>query len=72
MPGVARDYIRNEGPREINYGIIKLIIICKGFYALRRSPRYSLDRVLGGPQNRSGRCGEEKNLAPTGNPTPAV
>jgi hypothetical protein len=22
MPGVARDYIRNEGTREINYGII--------------------------------------------------
>jgi hypothetical protein len=33
---------------------------------------YSLDRRLGGPQNRSGRCGEEKHLAPAGNPTPAV
>jgi hypothetical protein len=26
-------------------------------------PRYPLDRRLGGPQNRSGRCGEEQNLA---------
>jgi hypothetical protein len=25
-----------------------------------------------GPKNRSGRCGEEKHLAPAGNPTPAV
>jgi hypothetical protein len=25
-------------------------------------PRYPLDRWLGGPQCRSGRCGEEKNL----------
>jgi hypothetical protein len=31
-----------------------------------------LDRRLGGPQNRSGRCEEEKHLAPAGNPTPAV
>jgi hypothetical protein len=28
--------------------------------------------MLGGPQNRSGRCGEEKYLAPVGYPTPAV
>jgi hypothetical protein len=26
-------------------------------------PRYPLDRRLSGYQNRSGRCGEEKNLA---------
>jgi hypothetical protein len=37
-----------------------------------KSPRYPLDRRLGGPQNRSGRCGEEKRLAHAGNPTPAV
>jgi hypothetical protein len=30
------------------------------------SLQYSLDRGLGGPQNQSGRHGEEKNLAPTG------
>jgi hypothetical protein len=27
-----------------------------------KSPRYQLDRRLGGPQNRSGRCGKQKNL----------
>jgi hypothetical protein len=27
------------------------------------SIRYPLDRMLGGPQSRSGRCGEEENLA---------
>jgi hypothetical protein len=67
MAGVARDSMRNEETREIHYGIIKENIICKGFY-----PRYSLDRRLGGPQNRSRSCGEEKHLAPAGNPTPAV
>jgi hypothetical protein len=35
-------------------------------------PLFSLDGRLGGPQNRSGSCGEKKHLAPTGNPTPAV
>jgi hypothetical protein len=39
---------------------------------LRRSPQYPLERRLGGPQGRSGRCGEEKNLASAGNRTPAV
>jgi hypothetical protein len=52
--------------RVINYGIVFL------YDARRKSPRYSLDRRLGGPQNRSGRCGVEKHLAPVGNPTPAV
>jgi hypothetical protein len=32
-------------------------------YPRGKSPRYPLDRKLGGPQSRSGRCGEEKNLA---------
>jgi hypothetical protein len=31
-----------------------------------KNPRYPLGRRLGGPQNRSGRRGEEKNLALTG------
>jgi hypothetical protein len=31
-----------------------------------KSPRYPLDRRLGGPQGRSGRHGEEKILDPTG------
>jgi hypothetical protein len=52
--------------------LYKEIIICKGFYSRRKSPRYPFDRRLGVPQNRSGRCGEEKLLAPDGNPTPAV
>jgi hypothetical protein len=30
-------------------------------YPRGKSPRYSLDRKLGGPQNRSGRGGEENN-----------
>jgi hypothetical protein len=33
-------------------------------------PRYPLDRRLRGPQNRSGRCGEEKILDRTGTRTP--
>jgi hypothetical protein len=45
----------------------KKIINCKVFY-----PRYSLDRRPGGPQNLSGRGGEEKHIAPAGNPTLAV
>jgi hypothetical protein len=28
-----------------------------------KSPRYPLDRRLGGAQRRSGRCGEETNFA---------
>jgi hypothetical protein len=31
-----------------------------------RAPQYALNRRLSGPQNRSGRCGEEKILDPTG------
>jgi hypothetical protein len=34
-----------------------------------RSPRYPLDRRLGGPQSRSGRRGEEKILCPNSNPS---
>jgi hypothetical protein len=30
----------------------------------RKGPLYPLDRKLGGPQSRSGRCGEEKNYQP--------
>jgi hypothetical protein len=30
-------------------------------YPWGKSPRYPLDRRLGGPQNQSGRCGEEKS-----------
>jgi hypothetical protein len=33
---------------------------------------HPLNRRLGGPQSRSGRCGEEKNLALAVNQTPAI
>jgi hypothetical protein len=35
-----------------------------------KEPRYPLDKWLGGLQNRTRRCGEEKNLASTGTETP--
>jgi hypothetical protein len=38
----------------------------------QREPWYKLDRRPGGPQSRSGRCGEEKTLASTGNRPLAV
>jgi hypothetical protein len=34
-------------------------------YPQGKSPWYSLDRRLGGPQSRSGRGGEEKNSQPS-------
>jgi hypothetical protein len=34
------------------------------------SPRYPLDRWLGGPQSQSGRRGEKKIVDPTGTRTP--
>jgi hypothetical protein len=64
IPGVARDFIRNEETQTI--------LIFKGFNPPRKSPRYSLYRRLGRPQYRSGRRGEEKHLVPAPNPTPAV
>jgi hypothetical protein len=39
-------------------------------YPRRKIPLYPLARRLCGPQNRSGRRGEEKNLAPTRTRTP--
>jgi hypothetical protein len=35
-------------------------------YPRKYSPRYKFDRKLGGPQSRSGRCGEEENVTPPG------
>jgi hypothetical protein len=35
-------------------------------YPWGKIPRYPLDRILGGPQSRSARRGEEKILDPTG------
>jgi hypothetical protein len=38
-----------------------------------KSPKYPLDRRLGGTQSRSGRCGvEKKSLSPAGKQTSAV
>jgi hypothetical protein len=34
------------------------------FYPRGNGPRYPLDRRLGGPKSRSGRCGVEKDLLP--------
>jgi hypothetical protein len=39
-------------------------------YPRGKSPRYPLERRLGGPQSRSGRSGEEKIIDPTGTRTP--
>jgi hypothetical protein len=39
---------------------------------LEEESLYLLDGRLGGPHNRSGRCGEENILDPTGILTPAV
>jgi hypothetical protein len=39
-------------------------------YLWGNSSRYQLDGRLGGPQNWSGQCGEEKYRAPTGTRTP--
>jgi hypothetical protein len=41
-------------------------------YRRGNSSPYPLDRRLGGPQSRSGRCGEEKDLATAGNRTPIL
>jgi hypothetical protein len=35
-------------------------------------PRYPLDRRLVKPPSRTGRCGEETNIAPARNRTPAI
>jgi hypothetical protein len=37
-----------------------------------KSPRYPLDRCLGGAQRRPGGCGEKQSLSTAGNRTPTV
>jgi hypothetical protein len=39
-------------------------VIPRPLYSRGKSPRYSLERRLGGPQNWSGPCEEEKNILP--------
>jgi hypothetical protein len=41
-----------------------VIFTPRPLYSQRKSPRYPLDRRLGGPQSRSGRGGEDKNSQP--------
>jgi hypothetical protein len=41
-------------------------------YPRGKNPLHPLHRRLSGPQSRTGRCGEEKNLTPTENQTLAV
>jgi hypothetical protein len=41
-------------------------------YPQGKSPSYPLDRRLGGPQNRSGCGGEEKNSQPLPGPEPWI
>jgi hypothetical protein len=41
-------------------------------YSQGKSPWYPLDRRLGGPQSRSGLCGEEKNSQPLSRLEPPV
>jgi hypothetical protein len=47
-----------------------VIFTSRPLYPRGKSPWFPLDRRLGGPQNRSGRHGEKKILAPTGTRTP--
>jgi hypothetical protein len=56
-------------PRFLDLGISWRLVVRftpRPLYPRRKSPLYLLDRRLGGPQNRSGRRGEEKILDPTG------
>jgi hypothetical protein len=60
-------------PRILDLGTSwRLVVIFtpQPVYSRGKSLWYPLDRKLGGPQNRSGRRREEKNLAPTGTRTP--
>jgi hypothetical protein len=43
-----------------------------GRFICRKEPLYPLDRMLGGPQNRSGRDGEEKNSQPLPGLEPSI
>jgi hypothetical protein len=49
--------------REWRYSYTILDLVTRWRWVVSFTPRYSLDRRLGGPQSRSGRCGEVKNLA---------
>jgi hypothetical protein len=48
------------------------MVVSGQLHATTALPRYSLEWSFGRPQSRSGRYGEEKNIALAGNRTPAV
>jgi hypothetical protein len=51
-------------------GVVSFMLL--PLYLQGKSPKYQLDRMLGGPKSWSGYYGEEKNLAPEGNQIPAI
>jgi hypothetical protein len=60
-------------PHFLNLGTSRRKVVSftpRPLYPWGKSPRYPLDRRLGGLQSRSGRCGEQKILDPTGTRTP--
>jgi hypothetical protein len=65
-------YKKLRNSRNYIWHYIKIVKICWYFHPPWKSPRYSLYRRLGGPQNPSGRRGEETHLAPARNQIPAV
>jgi hypothetical protein len=61
------------GPRFLDLGTSWRWVVSftlRSLYHRGKSPRYPLDRMLGGSQSRSGRRGEEKILDSTGTRTP--
>jgi hypothetical protein len=48
-------YSFTEWRRMVSFTLLPL-------YALEKNPRHPLYRRLGGPERRSGHCGEERNL----------
>jgi len=57
---------RGIAPRILDLGTKRRWVVSftlRSLYIRGKSPRYPLDRRLGGPQNRS-ECGEEKNSQP--------
>jgi hypothetical protein len=64
------------GPRFLDLGTswrwVVVSFTLRPLYSRRKSPRYPLDRWLGGPQSRSGQYGEVKILAPNETQTPPL
>jgi hypothetical protein len=60
----SRPLICSQGGHKV------LVSFMYGLYPRGKSPRFPLDRRLGGPQSLSGRFGEVKILTPIGTWTP--